>query len=203
MPIGVSLLYFFSPVRLVPNRYPVKPQHLPSAGASLFYSLPLNSLKSLRHTSDVSAFLGEMQTLVHVLGSRGPVCPYAGSFVLRGAEHETCKIPDSHYERAKTLELCRCLHVDFCSGFGTVFQGIRRLLSLSRACGRARAKRTHGARTPQAAHGMADVLHAANSTCISASQLSSGILSVSCSTPGTGRDGLPATRPWRNASLRG
>jgi hypothetical protein len=159
-----------SPVRLVPNRYPVKPQHLPSAGASLFSSLPLNSLKSLRHTFDVSAFLGEIQTRVQVLGSRGSVCPYAGSFVWR---------------------------------FWHGFSSIRRLLSLSRACGRARAKRTHGARTPQAAHGMVDVLHAANSTCISASQRSSGMLSVSCSTPGPGRDGRPATRPWRNASLRG
>ena len=50
----------FSPVRLVPHRSPVTPQHLPSAGASLFSSLPLHSLKSVVYLSRADKSCGPL-----------------------------------------------------------------------------------------------------------------------------------------------
>src|SRR5262249_17345936 len=49
-----------------------------------------------------------------------------------GGEYDSCQIPDSRYERAETRRAFPFSHVDFCSGFSTVFQGVRRILTLSR-----------------------------------------------------------------------
>jgi hypothetical protein len=59
----------------------------------------------------------------------------------------------------KLVELARLSHVDFRSGFGTVFQGICRVFTLSGDRWVGRAKSTHLARTPKAGHGIADFLH--------------------------------------------
>jgi hypothetical protein len=68
----------------------------------------------------------------------------------------------------KLVELARLSHVDFRSGIGTVFQGVRRVFTLSRDRWVARAKSTLFALTPKVEHEMADLLHTSNSVFISA-----------------------------------
>ena len=63
----------------------------------------------------------------------------------------------------KLVEVYRFLHVDFRSSFGTVFQGVRRVLTLaSEGCGD-RAESTHFALKSKVEHGIAaystDVCH--------------------------------------------
>ena len=58
----------------------------------------------------------------------------------------------------KLVELCRFRPVDFRSSFGTVLQGVRGILILSRDCRGARAKSTHLARTPEVEHEMVGLL---------------------------------------------
>ena len=58
-------------------------------------------------------------------------------------------MPDSRYKVLKRIELACLSHGDSRSGFGTVFQGVRRVFTLSGDRREARAKRTRAALTPQ------------------------------------------------------
>jgi hypothetical protein len=58
------------------------------------------------------------------------------------------------------VELARLSHVDFRSGFGTVFQGVCRVFTLSGDRWVARAKSTHFALTPEVEREMVGLLHA-------------------------------------------
>jgi len=60
----------------------------------------------------------------------------------------------------KLVELARLSHVDFRSGFGTVFQGICRVFTLSGDRWVGRAKSTHFALTPTVEHEMVSLSHA-------------------------------------------
>ena len=64
----------------------------------------------------------------------GPTVPQPGLFPLWGTSTIRVKFQVATMKGPKLIELCRFLHGDFCSGFGTVFQGVRRFLSLARAC---------------------------------------------------------------------
>jgi pimeloyl-ACP methyl ester carboxylesterase len=86
-------------------------------------------------------------------------------------------------------------HLDFRSGFGTVFQGVHRVFPLSGDRWVARAKSTHFALTPKVEYELVDLPHASNSAFISGYQLSSGILHVSCSTPNTASMGTTLPMP--------
>jgi len=73
----------------------------------------------------------------------------------------------------KLVKLSRVSHVDFHSGFGTVFQGVLWVFTL----------RPHGARASQVERELVERLYGSQSAFIRAYQRSSDISHVSCSTP--------------------
>ncbi len=82
---------------------------------------------------------------------------------LRGLSTIRVKFQVAATNVLKLVELARLSQVDFRSGFGTVFQGVRRVFTLSGDRWVARAKSTHFALTPEVEYKTVGLLYATSS----------------------------------------